>query len=82
MTRYFSCPEDQLIDDSLIDSGYLRCGTSASFEEFTHSFDLFNLLSSLSSFDSSTVSLYVGYYLAMFVVGFSSGMVIRLMKKA
>ncbi|EGG93989.1 hypothetical protein IMCC1989_470 [gamma proteobacterium IMCC1989] len=40
------------------------------------------LLDSIASFDPVMVSQYIGIYLVIFIVGFSAGSVIRLMKKA
>lgn len=40
------------------------------------------ILNSIASFDAAMVSQYIGIYLVIFILGFSSGSVIRLMKKA
>ena len=40
------------------------------------------LLDSIASFDPAMVSQYIGIYLVIFIVGFSAGSVIRMMKKA
>ena len=40
------------------------------------------VLNSIASFDPAMVSQYIGIYLVVFILGFSAGSVIRLMKKA
>lgn len=96
--RYFICPESQNLHEGHIPpwqycgNGNKQGWVQPTPAELAEILELdiqvsspaviAELLDSIAAFDTSVSAQLIGYYLAIFIVGFSVGTVIRIMKKA
>jgi hypothetical protein len=79
----FSCPEG--ITPQILSAGRIRCrdiNGDSQWQEITNDLDIYALVESVVDFDPAYTTMLIGAYLVMFIVGYSAGAVIRIMKKA
>ena len=81
--RIFSCPEG--IFPEVLRGGRIRCrdiNGDSQWQEITNDLDVYALVQSVVDFDPAYTTMLIGAYLVIFIVGYSAGSVIRIMKKA
>ena len=92
MARYLICPDESTgpgtVQYAVLTDSRLHCRDSidhsSQWIELASQPNLLNLtdiLTSLSEFDLTTISMFITAYLVIFIIGYTAGNILRLMKK-